>query len=346
MQSRARFIYLFERYRDKTYTHGEKEEFMSLLRQPAYDALLRELLRRSAEAELPGHVQPAAKADAIFGAIIKKDRSAATTGDTEKDGASRLRRLRFPALARYAAAAVVAAAIALGITYHYSSPPPAHSLAAAPRPPATAPGNPEHRYVILPDGSKVLLNSHSHLDYPPAFSARREVYLQGEGYFDIRHDPDKPFIVHTGGIKTVVLGTAFNIRAYPGQENVVVTVTKGKVRVENSRRTLGVLTRNEQMTVNDKTTAPARQVVKPEEAVGWKADDIIFDDIPLAEAARELEKHFSIRVTMEDAALGAHHVSASFIHHEKPREILQVLCGIAHLQYKTTEENSYTLYQR
>jgi ferric-dicitrate binding protein FerR (iron transport regulator) len=87
-----------------------------------------------------------------------------------------------------------------------------------------------HRQLInLPDGSKVVLNANSKLEYPPGFSNNtREVYLDGEAYFDIAHDPGKPFIVHTGSISTRVLGTAFNINAYRSQQFVEVTVTRVK----------------------------------------------------------------------------------------------------------------------
>jgi ferric-dicitrate binding protein FerR (iron transport regulator) len=197
-----------------------------------------------------------------------------------------------------------------------------------------------HRYIVLPDGSKVLLNSGSQLDYPAAFNGRRrEVYLRGEGYFDIKHDAHRPFIVHAGKIKTVVLGTAFDIKAFAGQDKVVVTVTRGKVRVENEHATLGILTPNEQLTVSDQNEAPAKQLVKTEEVMRWKADDVLFDDIPLSEAVAELEKRFPIRIVLENPALGNCRVTASFLHQETAEAIIGVLCGINHMQYRNTGDH-------
>src|SRR5690606_2603405 len=73
-----------------------------------------------------------------------------------------------------------------------------------------------HQLLLLPDGSTVLLNNNSSLDFPQQFTGdTREVILKGEAYFDIKPDASRPFIIHTGKVKTRVLGTAFNIRAYP-----------------------------------------------------------------------------------------------------------------------------------
>ena len=92
--------------------------------------------------------------------------------------------------------------------------------------------------VHLPDGSTVVLNTSSRLDD----TKPREVTLIGEGYFDIQKAPGQPFLVHTGKLTTRVLGTTFNIRAYPGDKSIQITVTKGRVQVMNAnRKHLGTL---------------------------------------------------------------------------------------------------------
>src|SRR5690606_4549797 len=77
-----------------------------------------------------------------------------------------------------------------------------------------------HQFIKLPDGSTVLLNTGSTLDFPEAFDAQtREVRLSGEAFFNIREDQARPFVVHTGALKTTVLGTSFNVKAYEGEDN-------------------------------------------------------------------------------------------------------------------------------
>lgn len=303
---------------------------MGYMSQPDYDALLRELLRRGSEELLPVYEQEPEKADAIFNAIVGRQQVP-------------VRRMRPGFAVRMAAAALIIIAAGLSAWYFLrTGRKPAETLAVAHSLPAT-PG--EHSYIILPDGSKVLLNAGSTLRYPPAFRGRtREVYLSGEGYFDIHHDPRQPFIVHTGNVKTVVLGTAFDIKAFPGQPNVVVTVTRGRVRVENETKMLGILTRDEQLTVtNDQGDHPTKQLVKPEEVMSWKADDILFDDEPVSEVVVELQKRFAVSIQLQNPALGNCRVTASFLHHETAEEIIKVISGINHMQYRVDEDSTIAL---
>ena len=340
MQPNDRFVYLFRRYMAKTYTRAEKDEFMACLQQPGYDALLRELLREGSEQVLPAYEQAPEKADATFAAIMAAERPLQAVPQREQEAGPFIGRHWL----RYAAVVLVVIGSGLGAWYYYSRAGAKTPAIVAAKPAAQKTTPAEHRYIVLADGSKVLLNSGSHLSYPPVFKGRsREVYLVGEAYFDIRHDAKKPFIVYAGKVKTVVLGTAFDIKAFPGQENVVVTVTRGKVRVENGRRTLGILTHDEQLTVDERIEQPAKQLVKTEEVMNWKAEDVLFDDTPVSEAVAELEKRFGISIRLENPDLGNCRVTASFLHHETPEEIIKVLCRINRMQYRVETNNNIVL---
>lgn len=97
-----------------------------------------------------------------------------------------------------------------------------------------APG--EKIQLILSDGTQVNLNSGSRIEFPESFgNDRREVILDGEAYFIVNSDPERPFIVHSGEIITRVLGTSFNVRSYSAEEESVVAVTSGKVTVSESQ---------------------------------------------------------------------------------------------------------------
>jgi ferric-dicitrate binding protein FerR (iron transport regulator) len=126
----------------------------------------------------------------------------------------------------------------------------------------------QRQLINLPDGSRVVLNENSKLEYPPDFSNNtREVYLNGEAFFDIVHNPSKPFIVHTGSVSTKVLGTAFNISAYRSQQFVQVTVTRGKVEVKAKDKLLGVLQKNEQIIFHIATEKYSKKTVSTEPVV-------------------------------------------------------------------------------
>ncbi|RYZ95824.1 MAG: hypothetical protein EOP47_25055 [Sphingobacteriaceae bacterium] len=102
---------------------------------------------------------------------------------------------------------------------------PVHTLEVA-----AVNGNVTH--ITLGDGTKIWLNGGSKLKYPETFRGKlREITIEGEAFFDVAHDADHPFIVHTGDITTQVLGTSFNIKAYPDEQLLKVDVVSGKVGI-------------------------------------------------------------------------------------------------------------------
>ena len=111
--------------------------------------------------------------------------------------------------------------------------------------------------VILPDSSVVCLNSGSVLKYDPAFLRKksREVYLIGEGYFEVQKNPEKPFIVHADDINVKVLGTVFNVRSYPEDSEIEVSLIKGKVNVFSASETRDnvILASDEQLTYDKRS---------------------------------------------------------------------------------------------
>ena len=128
------------------------------------------------------------------------------------------------------------------------------------------------QFIHLPDGSTVLLNEGTKLSYTSSFGEQaREVILTGEGYFDVQHDSSRPFKVLTGKVTTTVLGTAFNVEAYPGQEEIKVTVARGRVQVKDDQRTFGIITPDQQIAVNTVTRDFVQTNLKAETAVAWQS---------------------------------------------------------------------------
>lgn len=186
----------------------------------------------------------------------------------------------------------------------------------------------EHQFLKLPDGSTVVLNAGSHLEYPSSFEGmgHREVLLRGEGYFDIKHDASKPFVVRTGNLTTTVLGTAFNIKAYDDEKNITVTVTRGKVQVSDEGRTLGVITPNQEITFDKLDRQSQQRSVDSNNAIAWKSHDIFFDDITLQEAAAQLEERFHVTIRFENEKTRHCRFTATFLHGEDLDQILQIIC--------------------
>ncbi|MEP7375206.1 MAG: FecR domain-containing protein [Chitinophagaceae bacterium] len=188
--------------------------------------------------------------------------------------------------------------------------------------------------IHLPDGSTVILNTGSKLNYPSAFSNNhRDVYLYGEGFFDIQHDAKKPFIVHVGKISVKVLGTAFNIKTNPGEEKIEVTVTRGKVQVLNENKNVGIVTTSEQLSYNAATEIVVTKIVDTIPVIAWKPAEIYFNDITMEEAAQKIEKKFGKTVEFENSSSKNCRVTATFSEDDTLEEILTVICAVSKTEY-------------
>lgn len=152
--------------------------------------------------------------------------------------------------------------------------------------------------VVLPDGSKVWLNSASSLHYPTAFNQpSREVELTGEAYFEIAENKEKPFIVHTGSMHVQVLGTGFNIMAYSDEDAVRTTLVHGSVKLVSGHR--------------EQLIAPGQQgsfagnqfmVSRPdmEQVLAWKNGMFNFNGADLQAIMRQVMRWYDVDVVFKE----------------------------------------------
>lgn len=140
--------------------------------------------------------------------------------------------------------------------------------------------------ISLPDGSQVWLNAGSRLDYNSVdFNiVRREVNLSGEAYFDIAHNAHKPFIVRSGNMRIKVLGTMFNVKAYPEEKNIETSLIKGSVEITINDRPYDkyILSPNEKLVISTNGMAqksPALNVVNMGKAVSESADIVALEKV-------------------------------------------------------------------
>jgi ferric-dicitrate binding protein FerR (iron transport regulator) len=182
------------------------------------------------------------------------------------------------------------------------------------------------------------LNKHSKLDYPVAFTAgAREVTLSGEAYFDIVHRPGQPFLVHTGKLVTRVLGTAFNIKAYPAENAIEVTVDHGKVQVMKGLSSIGMLTDNQQIRYDRGRDDYARNTVNVKPVIAWKPVEISFDDITMEEAARRIGQRFNLTVSFANPVVKDCRVTATFYQEDDLDMIMTVICGVSQSNFVIQE---------
>jgi transmembrane sensor len=166
----------------------------------------------------------------------------------------------------------------------------------------------------LRDGTRIVLNAGSRLRYSTGFGiAARDVDLDGEGYFEVVHDPARSFRVHAAGTVTEDLGTRFVVRAYPELGHVDVAVSEGHVSLRHDGASAHSMVGAGQRGRSE-SDGSVRVVddVDVERWFDWTRGGLLLDDVTLRLAAKDIGRRFGVRVDIADATLASRHVSARF----------------------------------
>lgn len=185
----------------------------------------------------------------------------------------------------------------------------------------------EKSRLELADGTRVWLNAGSTLKYSDAFgAAHREVYLNGEGYFEVCKNDGQKFTVHTDSYDVVVKGTKFNISAYPEDSVVVTTLLEGMVDIAYGDQLLA-MNPGEQLSFNREKASFARSRVDAPQAIAWAENRIEYSDITLRELAVKLSRQYdvSIRLDLSSAELAEKEIRISLRNGETIDDVLLAL---------------------
>lgn len=161
---------------------------------------------------------------------------------------------------------------------------------------------------VLADGTKIWLNGQSTIEFPTTFSkdSIREVFLNGEAFFEVAHNKEKPFIVHTSSIDIKVLGTSFNVKAYSNEKTIETTLLKGKVRIEpqpdaGGRAVAGVeLKPNQRAVFNKGSKMIDIEEVNADSTASWKQKRMVFDRESLDNVITQLERWYDIKIHVDN----------------------------------------------
>ncbi len=183
----------------------------------------------------------------------------------------------------------------------------------------------EKQELTLPDGSKVWINEQSRLSYHPDFQPRK-VFLEGEAFFEVENLNDASFEILSGDARTVVLGTAFNVRAYPAENQIEVTVEHGKVAVNlQANKAAPILLKAGNTGVVNKTSKDlSKKEQKVVNAASWKTKQLTFENMRMAEVIESLERYFGIIIEVDDERILNCHFTGNYQNPEL-KQILDVL---------------------
>ena len=315
-----RLNYLLQQYTAESATAQELEELSNILRSDADSELFKSLLTEMMHKEAPAYPADRERWQQLQQDIMNVDRH----------GVPPLRSIpaRVVKLYRWTAAAAVLFVIGLGgyfwANHSHSALLSATETAIRDSIISTARG--EQREVILPDGSHVWLNSASSIRFPVSFASReRAVELSGEAFFDVKHADRMPFLIHSGAITTSVLGTAFDITAYPQQKTMMVTVLSGKVKVQAGNNVLAVLERGRQVRIVSGTTSSQRDIDTLSIAA-WRTGNLVYKDQILEDIIADLQRVFKDSIEIKTPSLKNTMITLSFKKRDGLQSTLEMIC--------------------
>ncbi|MFT3678648.1 MAG: DUF4974 domain-containing protein [Ferruginibacter sp.] len=188
--------------------------------------------------------------------------------------------------------------------------------------------------LLLPDGSKAWINSSSSIRYPSKFTgAERRVAVTGETYFEVAKDHVHPFIVSVNGIDITAVGTAFNINAYPNENNLRVTLTEGKIKVSNQSKT-ELLEPGRQVSINADEWSTGTVDISP--IVAWTKNQFKFKNATIEEVMRMVERWYDAKIVYKDKVTD--HFTGTIDRNVPVSHLLKLLGATGQVHFKIEED--------
>ena len=176
----------------------------------------------------------------------------------------------------------------------------------------------QKKVITLSDGTRVWINSGSTFRYPKTFKGKnREVQLTGEAFFDVTHNQKHPFIVSTNEVNIKVLGTVFNVSAYPDDHSITTTLVRGRVVAyrKSASETLGnrvFLFPGQEAKYSSAEQRFTLTTVNAGKAGSWKSGNLMFNNTPLTEVVKKLNRWYNVNIQIQDTTIETYLYSVNF----------------------------------
>lgn len=201
--------------------------------------------------------------------------------------------------------------------------------------------NAQRANFTLSDGTHVLLNAGSTVKVPNRFDVElREVYLQGEAYFEVVSNPDKPFVIHSRNSRIEVLGTSFSVRSYDEDGQVRVVVEEGRVSLKSAvadNFEEATLAANEVGLYRlDNNTIETAEVEDMQLYMSWRKGYLKFKDEPMKNVAKDFERRYGIEVSFKDSEIERLSLTA-YLKSRSLQNVLNVIATSLDIRYELTD---------
>jgi ferric-dicitrate binding protein FerR (iron transport regulator) len=307
--------------KSNTSTLNDQQEMLAFFHQPEFeydlkDSLLEELEKTEVTEETTPQLK---KLFARIWSIIE-----------QKETANRFKKRYLNAGMKIAAALILGIVTGILATYLLNSKEPVYFTAHSPRGSVSE--------VVLPDSTVIYLNSGTRIRYTlESENKKREVFLEGEAWFDVVQNKKRPFWVHTPIYDVEVSGTQFNVKAYPSENRVITTLEEGVVRLHSSDnvKLAGVVTLNpgEQAALSAESNKLNIQNVNPKYYTSWRNNQLIFMNMNLRELIVLLERKFGVDIVVKDPSILDYHSDGTF-KNETIIEVLEIIKRTLPIEYE------------
>lgn len=204
-------------------------------------------------------------------------------------------------------------------------------------------------HVVLPDGTDLWLNADSKIKYGiPFIRENRQVELTGEAFLKVTKNGKAPFVVNAGAASVKVLGTRFNVKAYPEEEQIEIALSEGSVEFSGARidgkKAEATLIPNDFLVLDRQTGNVRLENRDLEKYVSWHQNILIFDDTPMQEVAVTLERWYGVKVIVADPEINKYRFTTTFENESLFRvlELLELSSPAIKIEYTPGKINKQT----
>jgi ferric-dicitrate binding protein FerR (iron transport regulator) len=200
----------------------------------------------------------------------------------------------------------------------------------------------ERTQIILPDGTKVWVNSCSSISYLSDYGKEnRDVYLNGEAYFEVVKNTSSPFVVNASGFKVKALGTSFNVSAYGDDNEIAAVLLEGSVSFGNEEYKPEVIKPGEKISFNKSSHKMIVNQVNPEIYSAWSKGENQFEYLTLEEIVKRLQRSYNVTIVIDKEKIKDMHFSGTFRNYENLEQIIKVISLNTGLKYKMLKDTVY-----
>lgn len=201
----------------------------------------------------------------------------------------------------------------------------------------------ERTQMVLPDGTRVWVNSCSSVKYLSDYGARnRDIYLDGEAFFKVTKNQKLPFVVHTSGFNIRALGTSFNVSSYNNDTELSAVLLEGSISFGKGQdEKPAVLVPGEKISFSRATNSTKVEKVDPESYIAWSTGESRFENLTLGQIIKKLQRNYNVTFILDNEKIRNTHFTGTFRNYESLDQILKVISINANLTCKLVKDTVY-----